>query len=293
MESYEYHQPVMLHEVDNHLITNIKGTYVDSTLGGGGHSSYLLEKYPEIKIIATDWDEAAINAASKKIEKFKDRITIVRENFCNLKVVLQSLNVTAVNGILLDLGVSSKQLDDLDRGFSFRSDVLDMRMDQRLSEKAEDLINTLDEKSLADIIFQFGEERLSRPISKIIVEEREKNRIISGQALALIIEKVKWRHGKIHPATKVFQALRIAVNKELENLTMYLNDLPSCLLPGAHAVIMSYHSLEDRMIKNNFRQLAHENIYKLINKKVIIASEEEMKLNHRARSAKLRVAEKI
>jgi len=283
----------MCEETGEYLFNKPDGVYFDCTLGGGGHSLYLLEKYPEIKIIGLDVDNNAIEEASKKLFKFKDRIKILRENFCNIGTIAEKLGLKSVDGIFADLGVSSRQLDDESKGFSFRSANLDMRMDQRLEKSAEDIVNTFDSDSLSKIFKEFGEERFADKIARKIVEERKSGKIISGKTLAEIIEKAKRRDGAIHPATRVFQALRIYVNKELENLESFLNQLPDILNKGGRAVVISYHSLEDRIVKNIFRDKAKSGVFKLLTKKVITPGEEEIRRNSRSRSAKLRAAEKV
>ncbi|MCX5781585.1 MAG: 16S rRNA (cytosine(1402)-N(4))-methyltransferase RsmH [Elusimicrobia bacterium] len=293
MNTPSYHTPVMCEETEKYLINNLTGTYVDCTIGGGGHSLYLLERYQEIKIIGFDHDKNAIEESNKNLSKYSDRIKLVKENFKNIRKFLRDNGTAFVDGALADLGVSSKQLDDESKGFSFKSDNLDMRMDLSLEKNAQDIINTYDNKSLTEIFYRYGEERFAEKISRKIIEERAINKIISGKRLAEIVEKVKKRDSHIHPATKIFQALRIAVNKELENLSAFLADLPFILSPGGKAVIISYHSLEDRIIKNSFRDNAKNGIYKILTKKVITASEDEKRRNNRSRSAKLRAVEKL
>lgn len=292
MSATAYHLPVMVHEVEQYLIHNPAGLYVDCTLGGGGHTAYLLEKYPDIRMIGLDWDEDAVREAQGKLASFGSRVTIVRENFRNIAAVMGERAERTVDGVLLDLGVSSHQFDERGRGFSFESQVLDMRMDRRLPETAEDILNNLDERSLADLFYTLGEERLSRPISKRIVEERAKGRITTGAALAYLVERAVHGRGKIHPATKVFQALRIAVNRELENLTVFLAALPGILSHRGRAVVLSYHSLEDRLVKQDFKQNAADGTYRILTKKVVFATNDETRRNSRSRSARLRCAER-
>jgi len=288
-----YHEPVMLHEVEEYLIVSGAGTYVDCTCGGGGHSAYLLAKYPAINIVAVDWDEAAIDELRRKLGGFSERVRIIRDNFGNIKHFLQDEGVGAVDGVLADLGLSSRQLEDKSRGFSFLSPGLDMRMDARLEENAMDLVNRMSEDDLSDICFRLGEERFSRRISRRIAQERAKKGIASRVELAEIVERAIGRRGKIHPATRVFQALRIAVNHELDNLLSLLESLPSVLRPGGRAVVLSYHSLEDRMVKQSFKKYSQENVYKLLTKKIVLPSPEEAKINPRSRSAKLRAVERL
>ena len=293
MNNEAYHIPVMVEETARFLIDNESGIYVDCTVGGGGHSSYLLERYPKIQIIGFDSDQTAIDTADKILAGYSGRYKLFRENFRNIREVLESAGIRSVDGVLADLGVSSRQLNDASKGFSFRSDNLDMRMDSRLDKKAEDFVNTLDAEALSEIFVKYGEERFADKISRRIAEERKKSRIISGKQLASIVEMVKRRDGAIHPSTKIFQALRIAVNSELESLALLLGELPKLLKAGGRAVVISYHSLEDRLVKNSFRDNYKAHIYKLLTKKVVVPSPEELRINSRARSAKLRAAEKI
>jgi 16S rRNA (cytosine1402-N4)-methyltransferase len=197
-----------------------------------------------------------------------------------------------VSGFILDLGISSWQVDELDRGFSFRSENLDMRMDAGSPVSAENIVNETAENELADIFYNYGEERRSRHIAKAIVEARASGRITSSIVLAELVSRVKKFRGKIHPATQVFQALRIAVNGELDSLKAALSVMPTLLLPGGRIVVMSYHSLEDRIVKQAFKSMDAENILNIVTKKVVIAQREEQKANPRSRSAKLRCAEK-
>ncbi|MCB4792579.1 MAG: 16S rRNA (cytosine(1402)-N(4))-methyltransferase RsmH [Elusimicrobia bacterium] len=290
-ENYHiYHLPVMLKETEEYLIKNTGGVYIDATAGGGGHSRYFLEKYPEIRIIALDCDIEAIRECERNLSVFKDRLKLIKTNFKELSAALAGAGVNLADGILLDLGVSSHQFDSPDRGFSFKSSNLDMRMDDQINNSALDIINCCSEDELSEIFYNLGEERFSKKISRIIKQEKDK--IKSARDLAELVGRVKKREGKIHPATKVFQALRIKVNNELENLKSALDKLPACLKPGARVVIISYHSLEDRIVKNNFRDLSKEGTYRLLTKKIITPSQEEINLNPRSRSAKLRSVEK-
>ncbi|MBN1622611.1 MAG: 16S rRNA (cytosine(1402)-N(4))-methyltransferase RsmH [Endomicrobiales bacterium] len=291
---YTKHVPVMINEVDNYLINKRNGLYVDCTLGDGGHSGYLLNKYPHLNILAFDWDEDSVKAAKNNLEKYNNRITVVRENYKNIGSVVKSLNINYVDGLLIDLGASSNQLENTDRGFSFKSSVLDMRMDARLSNDAKDLLNNLDEERLSDIFYKFGEERFSRPIARLIVQERQKQDIVSGNQLSSIVIKAKKnKNSKIHPATKVFQALRIAVNGELRNIEEILKIIPDILTSGSRVVILSYHSLEDRIVKVDFRENHKNGKYKLLTKKVVCPSAEEVDKNPKSRSAKLRAVERL
>ncbi|MDR2191973.1 MAG: 16S rRNA (cytosine(1402)-N(4))-methyltransferase RsmH [Endomicrobium sp.] len=288
-----YHLPVMPLEVCKYLITDENGLYVDCTFGGGGHSSLLLQKFPNIKIIAFDWDADSQNEFKERENIFNGRLTFVRDNFKNIKSALSNIGVGSVSGILADVGVSSKQFDDETRGFSFNSSVLDMRMDLRNALTAKEVVNSYGQEELADIFYKYGEEYRSKQIASAIVERRKRGIITSARELHDIIRNVKKSEGKINPATKVFQALRIFVNSELENLETLLSCAPSALNKGARIVIVSFHSLEDRIVKNNFKQNALNGVYNIVAKKVIAAGYEEIKQNPRARSAKIRAAEKI
>ena len=292
MDENFYHLPVMLNEIDQYLITKDTGYYVDCTFGGGGHSLYLLNKYNGIKIIAFEQDTDSLKRFNEnpELQKFKDRIIFCHDNFRNIEKNLNKLNIPKVNGLLADLGVSSKQLDDKTRGFSFNSDdVLDMRMNKEQELTAYTVVNTFSKENLQDIFFKYGEESFSKQIAQKIVEERVKGNIKTCNQLKDIVCKVKWAKGKINPATKIFQALRIYVNDELGSLQEMLNSISNVLDTGARAAILTYHSLEDRIVKQTFKDAKN---LKIINKKVIIATEKEMKENPRSRSAKLRVVEK-
>ena len=292
MDKNFYHLPVMVNEIDQYLITKDTGYYADCTFGGGGHSLYLLNKYKNINIIAFDQDNDSLTRFNEnpELQKFKERIIFCHDNFRNIENNLKKLNINKINGLLADLGVSSKQLDDKTRGFSFNSeDILDMRMNKEQELTAYNVVNTFSKEKLQDIFFQYGEESFSKQIAQKIVEERIKGTIKTCNQLKEIICKVKWAKGKINPATKVFQALRIYVNDELGSLQDLLNSISNVLDIGARAAILTYHSLEDRIVKQNFKE--NKNL-KIINKKVIIATEKEIKENPRSRSAKLRIAEK-
>ena len=292
MDTVFYHKPVMIDEVDAYLITQQSGYYVDCTFGGGGHSSFLLNKYPNIKIIGFDQDLDSFKFFNENKNIQKDRVIFCNTNFRNILSELKRLNISKINGIFADLGVSSKQFDNKQRGFSFNSDaVLDMRMNQNQKLSAYDIINTFNYEKLAELFFDYGEESFSRQIAKKIVEERVKYDIKTCNQLHNIILSVKWKKGKIDPATKVFQALRIYVNDELGSLKELLNAIPQILENNARSVFLTYHSLEDRIVKTAFKEFNTQGL-KIINKKVITASQEEIKQNPRSRSAKMRVLEK-
>lgn len=292
MDTNFYHLPVMLNETERYLITKDTGYYADCTFGGGGHSLYLLNKYKGIKIIAFDQDTDSLKRFNEnpELQKFKDRIIFCHDNFRNIKTNLQKLNIEKIDGLLADLGVSSKQLDDKTRGFSFNSDeFLDMRMNKEQDLTAYEIVNTFSKEKLQDIFFNYGQESFSKQIAQKIVEERVKGNIKTCNQLKDIVCKVKWAKGKINPATKIFQALRIFVNDELGSLRELLNSLSDILNVGSRAVFLTYHSLEDRIVKQSFKEAVG---LKTVNKKVIVAGEQEIKTNPRSRSAKLRVAEK-
>lgn len=279
------HLPVLPQEVIAGLAVRPGGHYLDATVGGGGHSRLILEAAPDIKLTAVDQDEDALTAAKKELGEFGDRVKFVRSNFAAYEFPIASFD-----GILADLGVSSYHLDTPERGFSFRHAAdLDMRMDQRQSLTAADVINDWDEAELAKIFFEYGEERLSRRIARRIVEKRP---FQTTTELALAIASSvppKYRYGRIHPATRVFQALRIVVNDELKSLETFIEKAPQALVPGGKIAIISFHSLEDRLVKHGLR---NSPLLKVFTKKPIIATEAEIANNPRSRSAKLRIAER-
>jgi len=294
------HIPVLLNEVIKFLNLKNNGIYVDATLGEGGHTLNILENTDEkVKVIGIDRDKEVLNVAKERLKRFKDRVFIVNDNFKNIDKILKEMKIEKIDGVLFDLGVSSFQLDSKDRGFSFRyNSILDMRMDKRQSLKAEDLVNKLPYKELEEVIRLFGEERFSREIAKNICLERKKKEIKTTFELVEIINKSipeKFKYKKIHPATKTFQGLRIAVNDELNSLKESLNKVVNFMNPGARLCIISFHSLEDRIVKRFFNEKSKvkNQILKIITKKPIIPSDTEIFSNLRSRSAKLRVAERI
>lgn len=263
------------------------GHYLDLTLGGGGHSRLLLEAHPETKVTAIDRDQSALEAAKISLAPYLDnRLTLWWGNFADYNGQNSSFD-----GIIADLGVSSPQFDQSERGFSFRhTAALDMRMDRCQSLTAADIINHWQEKELADLFYQYGEERLSRPIARSIVQKRPFTTTTELAAVIASSVPASYRYGRIHPATRVFQSLRIAVNQELDSLQKLLNQAPHWLKSGGIIAMISFHSLEDRLIKYGFRE---DNSLKIITKKPIIPSREEQAKNPRSRSAKLRIAQKI
>jgi len=279
-------------ESAQYLINNPSGLYVDCTFGGGGHTSYLLDKFKDIRIVAFDWDKDAFDRFKETEKEFAGRVTFIRDNFKNILPALENINIGKVDGILADIGVSSKQFDDAERGFSFNSGILDMRMDDRNPLTAKEVVNSYGENELADIFYKYGEERFSRQISAAISARRKRGIINTARELQDVVRSVKRPEGKINPATKVFQALRIFVNAELDNLEKLLAGAPKLLNPGGRIAIISFHSLEDRIVKVNFKANESEGVYKILTKKVVTANSSEIQMNARSRSAKLRAAEK-
>ena len=289
------------------------GIYLDGTLGDGGHAEQILTGLgPRGLLVAFEQDKDSISFAEKRLQPFKSQTKIFHDNFKNARKVLAEEKIGLLDGILLDLGVSSRQLENPERGFSFTSDAfLDMRMDQRTKTTAFDLLNNSSENELATIFKEFGEERWAKRIARAIVRKRETTPIrTTGELSKLILSVVpaKSRKYRIHPATRVFQALRIAVNKELKALSTVLDDGVECLKPSGRFCVISFHSLEDRLVKTRFRQFqkgcicpidipqcvcGRKSVLKVITKKPIVPTEDEVKKNPRARSAKLRVAEKV
>ena len=285
------HRAVLLNEALSYLEPQPGRRFIDATFGAGGHAQALLDRTaPDGKVLALDLDEAALAQGKDALEDYGARLTLVKANFKDIQHVAQAQDFLAVDGILADIGMSSMMLDNPERGFSFmREGELDMRMDRSQPLTAADVVNTYSEKDIADILYMYGEERRSRPIARSIVRSRPLRTTFD---LSRAIEKVLGgpRYGRIHPATRTFQALRIAVNGELDNLQLFLDSAPGCLRPGGRLVVISFHSLEDRIVKNSFRASATPG--RALTKKVITATSEEMDSNPRARSAKLRVWEK-
>lgn len=280
------HVPVLSRELIEGLSIRPGGHYLDATVGGGGHSQSILEAAPDVRVTAIDRDKDAIAAANAKLEHYGEHIQFWHGNFADYNP-----SEVLFDGIIADLGVSSAQFDIPERGFSFRHTAdLDMRMDRSQSFTAADAINQWDEAQLADAFYKYGEERLSRQIARRIVEKRP---FVTTTELAdAIAHSVprKYRYGRIHPATRVFQALRIVVNQEIASLETFLNKAPNWLKPEGRIGIISFHSLEDRIVKHSFRDSP---LLRVLTKKPIMAQEEELEGNPRSRSAKLRLAERI
>ncbi len=307
------HTSVLAAEVLEHLAHRDHGVYVDGTLGGAGHARALLERLSGATLIGIDRDPSALEAASTVLAPFGDRARLVHGEYADLPAVLSDLKVTQVDGILLDLGVSSPQLDHADRGFSFaKSGPLDMRMDPTRGQTALELMQDLFVDDLADVIFQLGEERHSKKIARLIKEALAEDKLHTTIDLAAVVAKgipaIEQRKSKIHPATRTFQALRIAVNAELEQLERFLAAFPDLLTTGGRCAVISFHSLEDRLVKQRFRDLAWttslpkqladkdgervEPVCEPVTKKAIVAGDDETGRNPRARSARLRVCER-
>ena len=295
------HLPVLLEEVLNVLDCRSGRVYVDGTVGGGGHSREILERSsPAGKVIGLDWDEEALERARKNLSPFAGRFELRRANYRVCKSVLESLSIPGVDGVLLDLGVSSEQLESRDRGFSFRWDApLDMRMSQETMTTARDLVRKLPAAELETLLREFGEERWARRIARNIVRRRQKAPLRTTRELVEVIERsVPPQRRGIHPATRTFQALRISVNEELNNLEAFLADAPEFLNSGGRLCIISYQSLEDRIVKNHFREWGRgggrkNTPFALLTPKPVVPSAEEISRNPRARSAKMRAIEKL
>jgi 16S rRNA (cytosine1402-N4)-methyltransferase len=285
------HRAVLLNEALGYLDPQPGRRYIDATFGAGGHTQALLERTaPDGSVLALDVDDAALEGGRDLLRQFGARLTLAKANFRDVLEIAQQHGFQNVDGLLADIGVSSRMFDDPQRGFSFmREGALDMRMDRSQRLTAADIVNTWSEKEIADILYINGEERRSRPIARSIVRSRP---LATTLDLSRAVERVLGapRYGKIHPATRTFQALRIAVNAELENLQVFLDSAGACLRPGGRLAVITFHSLEDRIVKNAFRASAIPG--KPLTKKVITATAEEVESNPRARSAKLRVWEK-
>ncbi len=302
------HEPVLLDEVLEWLAPRPGGSYCDATVGLGGHARAILERSaPDGRLIGLDRDPQALAAAGASLAEFGTRVTLVHAAFSRAREVLTSVGAVPVDGFLVDLGVSSPQLDRPERGFSFReSGPLDMRMDPTQGETAGELLRRVDEQELTDIIRDYGEERYAGRIARAIIEARNRGELDSTGALGAIVARAMPRHEwHKNPATRTFQALRIAVNQELEQIERLLDQMADCLRPGGRLCIIAFHSLEDRIVKRRLRALAGKAVapgagttparvrLRLLNKHVVVASDAERERNPRSRSAKLRAAERI
>ena len=279
------HVPVLSRELIAGLAVRPGGHYLDATVGGGGHSQLILAASPDVRVTAIDRDQQAIAAAKNQLAPYGEYIQFILTNFADYQP-----DGVMFDGIVADLGVSSYHLDEAERGFSFRNSApLDMRMDRRQSLTAADIVNHWDETQLADIFFKYGEERLSRRIARRVVQERPFETTTElAEAIASCVPR-QYRYGRIHPATRVFQALRIVVNEELTSLETFLHRAPEWLVPGGRMGIISFHSLEDRIVKHSLRAAP---LLQVLTKKPITASSDEINQNPRSRSAKLRLAER-
>lgn len=314
METLNFeHIPVLLKETLEYLDLKKGGVYVDGTLGGAGHSAEIVKRIiPGGMLLGIDQDSNAINAAKKRLEAYKDNVIIVHNNFRNIKAIVLENGFKEVDGVLLDIGVSSHQLDEEERGFSYMHDgPLDMRMDTDRDYNASDIINSATERELTRILRDYGEEKWAVRIAKFIIEERKNGRIDTTFKLVDIIKKAipaAARREGGHPAKRTFQALRIAVNDELEVLEQAVKDAVDILKPGGRMVVITFHSLEDRIVKTVFNNMERPctcppkmpmcvcgkvPLLKVITKKPVIAGEKELETNTRSKSAKLRAAERV
>ncbi|MEK7149365.1 MAG: 16S rRNA (cytosine(1402)-N(4))-methyltransferase RsmH [Patescibacteria group bacterium] len=300
------HVPVLLKEAIEILDPKPGKFIIDGTVGAGGHAAEILKKIePGGTLLGIDWDDSAIERAKLNVKGQTSKVIFVHENYADLPKILKEKNLLKADGLIIDLGFSTEELEKSGRGFSFLKDEpLDMRYDigevesekgkvksgERIQTVAE-IVNSYSEKELADIFYIYGEERMSRQIAKKIVEERRKERIMTTGRLVEVVKMAVgkgYEKGRINPATRVFQALRIYVNKELENLETILKNLPEIIRPNGRVVIISFHSLEDRIVKNYFKQMEKEGKGEILTKKPVVASKEEIISNPRSRSAKLR-----
>jgi 16S rRNA (cytosine1402-N4)-methyltransferase len=305
------HTSVLIQESMGLLKPRSGERYLDGTLGGGGHAEeILLRSSPDGRVLGLDWDEDAVTAAGQRLSRFGERLTLRRANFDQAKDILAAINWSRVDGVLLDLGVSSHQFDAAERGFSFQASApLDMRMDRRQKLTALEIVNSFPEAEIAKIISDYGEEPRARRIAAAIATERKYRAIETTSDLAELIVRIKGKRSRAHhPATQTFQALRIAVNRELETLKRFLEDGYELLQPGGRMVVISFHSLEDRLVKTAFRKWSEKCICpprtlkcecgwsqkaQRLTRKPIIASAEEVRANPRARAAKLRAVVRL
>ena len=307
-----HHISVLLEQCLEGLDIKHDGIYVDGTLGGAGHSSHIVQRLVNGRLIGIDRDPVALEASGKRLEPYKDRVTLVHSNFCEMKQVMEDLGISGVDGILLDLGVSSPQLDDGERGFSYMTDApLDMRMNSQDSLSAYEVVNTWSQDELKRILFDYGEERYAPRIASAICRRREEKPIETTLELVDVIRSAmppQALREKQHPAKRSFQAIRIAVNDELGSVEKAMQDAIPLLNPGGRLAVITFHSLEDRIVKNAMAEAAKgctcppnfpvcvcgkKPIVKLVSRKPIVATEEELEANPRSRSAKLRVCEKL
>jgi 16S rRNA (cytosine1402-N4)-methyltransferase len=306
------HVSVLFQETMDYLNPQPGGVYADATLGGGGHSYGILSRAQGVNLIGIDQDEAAICAAGKRLEKFQGQFTLVNRNFSDIKEILHDLHIRAIDGAVMDLGVSSYQLDEADRGFSYMHDApLDMRMDKRREKSAYQIVNEYTKEALTKIFYEYGEENWSKRIAQFIIEARDRQPVKTTGELVDIIKAAipkKARQDGGHPAKRVFQAIRIEVNGELEILRQAVEDFAEVLKPGGRLAVITFHSLEDRIVKSTFQALAKgctcpkefpicvcngKPAVKILTRKPCIPTADEMQENPRSKSAKLRVIEKL
>jgi 16S rRNA (cytosine1402-N4)-methyltransferase len=293
----ESHTPVLLQEVLQWLQIKPDGVYVDATLGAGGHSAAIAAKLASRplpgRLISLDQDERALELARENLKPWKDLVTFVRSPFSRIAEVAQELGIPKVDGVLADLGVSSMQLDQAGRGFSFReAGPLDMRMNAESELTADEIVNQWSEKEIADLLYREADEHDSRRIAKAIVRARPL-RDTAHLATTVAGARKQWGRQRLHPATKTFLALRIAVNREMEELGQFLSRTPATINPGGRLVVLSYHSREDRLVKHAFQEGERQGTLRVLTRHVIQPGEEELANNPRSRSAKLRCAEKV
>ena len=296
----KYHIPVMLEEVINYLELRPGMTIVDATMGTGGHSKEIVQRImPGGRLIGIDRDKESLGICRQRLEKYADACEFVHANFVDLDSVLKNLSIEKIDGIVFDLGISSFQLSDAQRGFSFQNEgPLDMRLDRESYISAYDLVNNLNEEEISELLWVFGEERWHNRIARLLVQERERQPISTTEQLANIVTRsvpYKYRHKyyRIHPATRTFQAVRIAVNRELEILESALNKAIEFLKENARICVISFHSLEDRQVKHTFRKAAAGELVKIITNKPLTPGMDELQANPSSRSSKLRVAERL
>ncbi len=298
MNEQAFHTPVMSREVIEHLNLKLGSVVVDATLGMAGHASAIVQQIgPEGQLIGIDRDKNSLAIAARNLAPFSSQTQLIQDDYRNLARILNQLKIEQVDGMLFDLGISSYQLDNPDRGFSIKADgPLDMRMDQDSYISAYDLINSLSERELSTILKNFGQERWHNRIAHYLVEKRSQSPIESTKDLSDVVLRAipyRYQNHKIHPATRTFQAIRIAVNRELEALEIVLNQAVDFLKVGGRICVIAFHSLEDRIVKERFKFFSQTRKLKLIVKKPLRPTEEEINVNPRSRSARLRVAERI
>ncbi len=288
------HTPVLLEEVLEWLRIRPDGTYIDATLGAGGHSESIAKRLSSGRLISLDRDAQALELARERLKGFGEKVTLVQSPFSRIAEVARELGIPLVDGVLADLGVSSMQLDQAERGFSFReAAALDMRMDTANDElTADEIVNRWSEKEIADLLYREADEHDSRRIAKAIVRARPV-RDTAHLATTVAGARKQWGRQRLHPATKTFLALRIAVNREMEELGQFLSRTPVTMNSGARWVVLSYHSREDRLVKHAFQEGERQGMLRVLTKHVIQPTEEEMMGNPRSRSAKLRCAERV